>query len=227
MRALPCFACGVILLAASASEGQYGNANFHWGYNTPYGGWGWGYSGPIGTTPAESYARGMADLTRARGEAYQAAARGAIDYEAARQTYIQNQKLWQQTMDERRRMGLAERNAYYEQKRASRDRYLQNRSRATTETLSASQYDPETGRISWPAGVADSAFEEDRQAVEQLLQMRAHTSANSMNAADIAQHCQNMLATMKSLITTIPAPDYIEARKFLEGLMAETQQGPA
>lgn len=215
---------GLVAGLASAALAQYGDTRVGWGVATPWGGWGWNYSGPLGSTPAESYARGMADLTRARGEAYANAARGAIDYEAARKSYIENQQLWQESMQERRRMALSEREADTAQRLASRDRWLATRDQPGPETLSEAKYDKETGHVEWPTGLQGDEFAPLRNSISQGLEILGRTSGHGDTATRAVEEINALQANLKAKITQMDAGEYIEARKFLDSLRSQIQQ---
>lgn len=215
---------GLVAGLASAALAQYGNTHVGWGIATPWGGWGWNFSGPLGSTPAESYARGMADLTRARGEAYANAARGAIDYEAARKSYIENQQLWQESMQERRRMALSQREADTARRLASRDRWLATRQQPATETLSEARFDKDTGHVEWPTGLQGDEFAAQRNSISQGLEILGRTSGHGDTAIQVVEQINALQADLKARITRMDAGEYIEARKFLDSLRSQIQQ---
>ncbi|MBX3448712.1 MAG: hypothetical protein KF777_04085 [Planctomycetaceae bacterium] len=215
---------GLVVGLGSAVLAQYGDTRVGWGFSSPWGGWGWNFSGPLGSTPAESYARGMADLTRAQGEAYANAARGAIDFEAARQSYIQNQQLWQQTMQERRRMALSEREADTARRLASRDRWLATRQSAATESLSEARFDKDTGHIEWPTGLQGDEFAAQRDSIARGLEVLSRTSGHGDTATHVVEQITSLQADLRAKITQMDAGEYIEARKFLESLRSQIQQ---
>jgi hypothetical protein len=215
---------GLVVGLASATLAQIGDTRVGWGVATPWGGWGWNFSGPLGSTPAESYARGMADLTRARGEAYANAARGAIDYEAARRSFIENQQLWQQTMQERRRMGLSQREADTARRLESRDRWLATRQTTATESLSEARFDKDTGHVEWPTGLQGDEFASQRDSIAKGLEVLSRTSGHDDTATQVVQQITSLQADLRAKITQMDAGEYIEARKFLDSLRSQIQQ---
>lgn len=215
---------GLVLGLASAALAQYGNTQVGWGFSSPWGGWGWNFSGPLGSTPAESYARGMAELTRAQGEAYANAARGAIDFEAARRSYLENQQLWQQTMQERRRMALSQREADTARRLASRDRWLATRQTTATESLSEARFDMDTGHVEWPTGLQGDEFAAQRDSIAKGLEVLGRTSGHGDTATSVVEQISAFQADLRAKITQMDAGEYIEARKFLESLRSQVQQ---
>jgi len=214
------------LAAAVAADAQFVNRNYG-NHNYGYGGW-WGgvgvNVGSIGVTPAESYARGQADVLRAQGEAYEAAARGAIDYEQARTTYMENQQRWHEIQLERQRMGEQQRAEKQAADRAQRERRKYNQPPKPAAELTDSQYDRATGTVHWPVLLSDSQFAMHREQLEQDLLMRAHVGPTSANDANILVETDALIAQLKSNIKNLPPTDYIEARKFLNLLKNEVQQ---
>ncbi|MBI1349059.1 hypothetical protein GC163_22535 [bacterium] len=216
----------VLLSVVLVADGQvYRN----YGYRNPgYGGW-WGgvgiYAGGIGTTPAESYARGQADVLRAQGQAYEAAARGAVSYEQARATYIENQERWHQIQMERQKQGEQARAEKQAADRAARERRQANQSPPTPQlALSDSQYDRASGTVHWPLLLGDARFNTNREELEQELLLRAHVGSTLDNDARIVATTDALIAQLKADIKTLPPTDYIEARKFLNALKNEVEQ---
>lgn len=205
--------------------GPYGG--IHRGY--PYGGWwgGFNYSGNIGVTPAESQARGYAEAVRAQGQAYENVARGMVDYEKARSAYIANQKQWQETAQERQAMGLAQREKYFANERAKRDRRNAMATPTEPPTLSSSQYDRGTGHVEWPELLAGVDYADDRKAMEELLGVRAHTGGTSVVNDRIYDAAKAMQAKLKLKIHDVTPQQYLESKKFLEMLADETRRGNA
>ncbi len=204
------------------------NGGVHRAY--PYGGGWWGgfnYSGDIGITPAESQARGYADVVRAQGQAYENISRGMVDYEKARSAYIENQKQWQITAQERQDMGIAQREKYYASERAKRDRRNATTSTAAPPALSASQYDRATGHVEWPELLSAPDYADDRKAMEELLSVRAHTGGTTIVNDRLYDAAKAMQAKLKVQIQTVTPQQYLESKKFLELLASEARRGNA
>lgn len=195
----------------------------------PYGGW-WGginYSGNIGVTPAESQARGYAEAVRAQGQAYENVARGMVDYEKARSAYIENQKQWQITAQERQDMGMAQREKYYASERAKRDRRNAMNSVVEPPTLPASQYDRATGHVEWPELLSAVDYADDRKAMEELLSVRAQTGGTTIINDRIYEAAKAMQTKLKAQIHDVTPQQYLESKKFLELLASEARRGHA
>jgi hypothetical protein len=185
---------------------------------------GWGWKANFASTPQEGYARGMADMIRAQGQAAESAARAAIDYETARSAYIQNQKLWHETALQREQYGLQRREQYYAAQRAARDRRAAMAENAPPPTrLSSSQYDRASGLVKWPEALQTEAFAKDRAALEELLVVKAHTGHTGNINQKIYDAAKAMQARLKSQIRDLHPNVYLDARKFLDYLAAEAR----
>lgn len=212
--------CGTTATWSQVRRGPYG------GVRVGYPGWwgGFSYSGDIGVTPAESQARGYAETVRAQGEAYENISRGMVDYEAARSAYIANQKQWHETAIERQKMGLEQREKYYANERAKRERREAMSSQKETPALTESQYDRSTGQVEWPELLTTPNYAEDRQALEQMLDVRAHTGGVGAINDQIFAAARAMQTKLKAQIHDVSPQRYLEARKFLDLLASEARR---
>jgi hypothetical protein len=223
--------CGSTVWSQVFYRGPYG------GYHGPYGGYpgvyggypgwwgGFNYSGNIGITPAESQARGYAEAVRAQGEAYENISRGMVDYEKARSTYIENQKQWHETAIQRREMGLAQRNEYYAQERAKRERReAMNAQQTPPPMLGSSQYDRATGQIEWPELLQTDRFADDRKAIERMLEIRSQTGGAGGINDQIYAAARAMQTKLKTRIRDVTPQRYLESRKFLDMLATEARR---
>ncbi len=171
-----------------------------------------------GTTAAESYQRGMADVIRAQGEYAEAAARAAKVREEARSRYIENQTLWMEEYNRRKRAGLARREAEQAERREAVNRYRAARDAKRAETPIATQLDPDTGEILWPTALQHRAFQSARQQLEALFQDREETGGSPAMADEVRELVYEMRKALQARIREYPANDYIAADKFLNAL---------
>jgi len=182
----------------------------------------WGGYGGFATTPAESYARGMAAVIRAEGQAYANASQAAINFEQARSAYLKNELLWQKTAEERRRLGTQKREQADAAERAARERHQSMAEHAPQPAkLSSTQFDRSTGLVTWPATLLTERFKKDREQLEELLVTRAHTGESTAMENKIYETARHMQSTLKDQIHELSPHDYIESRKFLDQLAAE------
>ena len=191
--------------AGSAVLGPYG-----YGYG---GNWGYG-----GTTAAESYGRGMADVIRARGEAAESAARAAQEQELARTRYIENQSLWLEEYNRRKRIGTSQREAEYAEMREKVNRYRSARDARTGEMPVATQLDPDTGEIQWPDVLRQKEYQANRERLDELFRIREETGGSTAVQEEIREVVSQMRSRLHDHIRDYPANDYIAADKFLTAL---------
>lgn len=182
----------------------------------------WGVGG-FATTPAESYARGMAETIRAQGEANESNAQAMANYEVARSAYIDNQIKWQQYYRERQQDSLARRDAYYASERAKRER-RQAMSASTASAPAANVADPHSGALDWPALLTGADFLTERQQLDELFVVRTQAGLTDDVAARIVETAKAMQLKLRGKIKDVPAGDYIEARKFLDQIAAEVHR---
>jgi hypothetical protein len=182
----------------------------------PYGyGWDWGYGG---TTAAESYYRGMADVVRARGEAAESAARAAREWEAARSRYIENQSLWLEEYNRRKRIGTARQEAEYAEMREKVDRYRSARDARIAEMAVATHRDPDTGQLQWPDVLRQSEYQANRERLDELFRIRGETGASTAVQDEIRDVVSQLRSRLQDHIRDYSADDYIAADKFLTAL---------
>jgi hypothetical protein len=214
-------AMGVMILGAlcTQADAQFVNAAAaRWYAGTAildpyYGGWGSG-----GTTAAESYSRGMADVIRARGEAAEAAARAAQAQELARSQYIENQTLWLEEYNRRRRIGAARREAEQARRRERVDRFRSARDARIAEMPVATQLDPDTGEIQWPDALRQSEYLASRERLDELFRIREETGGSTAVQEEIREAVLQMRSQLQDHIRDYAPDDYIAADKFLSAL---------
>jgi hypothetical protein len=214
------FSLGTLLAVLTSTAAAQVVVGGGYGHDGWWGGWG---VGNFSSTPAEGYARGMAEAIRAQGEYNQASAAAMKDYEAARSQYIENQKLWHETMIERRRLGEQARAERHAAERAARDRRQSSPGLPAPRTLTSAEYDRASGKLDWPSVLTDKRFSAGRQQIEQLAKVRAETGDVGGVDAEIYQAAKTMQTQLKGQVRNLPPNDYLEARKFLEGLMNDTR----
>ena len=125
-----------------------------------------------------------------------------------------------QTLHTRKTMAREFREAEERRKQARRDA-----ARRPPERLSATQLDPYRGTISWPAPFTLSAYSKDRTAIDNLYPQHVAEGGGVGTAkyADIYKHIRELNRTLSRNSRNVPAPQYSNARKFLEGLSNEAK----
>jgi hypothetical protein len=209
---------GLVVLTALICSDQSASAQY-WG-----GGWGGTYVDNRASTPAESYARGSADVIRSKGMANVMNSEAAINVEEARSANMDNRMKWTDTY-----FGMREKNKSYREAerkpRASREDLYRWAKEGTPDRPTESDLDPLTGAISWPRGLQLSALEKERQEMDELFQERAKTGGSTQldTVNEIRETAESMKATLKKHIKDMPSSDYLASTKFLDGLDYESQ----
>lgn len=223
-----------LLLAGSAQAQFVNEAAARWYVNGAIGGqvyhpwWGWGVGGG-GTTAAESYHRGMADVIRAQGEYQRQAARAARDYEIARSRYIDNQTQWLAEYNQRKRMGQAQRQQEQQQRREAIDRARSARAAARAQELPIpSQIDPDTGEIDWPTVLQEPRYSEMTGKLDTLMRQWAQGQDASLLAPQVAETAYLLQAHLHANIRDYAANEFIAADRLLTALQRlATPNGPS
>ena len=174
----------------------------------------WGDSGYHSSTLEEGVQRGYADVVRSQGMANLLNSQAAGQYEQARKQYIENQLSATQTYFEMRRYNTEARRAERGTP-LSTEQYVRLAREQAPEPLTATQLDPLTGAMSWPAPLRVPPYEPFRRRIERLFQDRA---TGYIVYGDIQKAIQEFAAQLKADLEKFPANDYVAAKKFLESL---------
>ncbi len=202
---------------ANRQAARWYAGNAVWGAGLNYGPVGpWGF----GSTPAESYNRGMADLVRARGQAAESAARAAKDREIARAQYLENKSRWTEDFERRRRAALAERTEQQDQRRAQIDRSRASRRTSAQDMPVATELDPETGAIAWPEILQSDEYQASRERLDALFQLRAEQGADPQLTGEIIEAADEMRSLLRGHIGNYAPNDYIAADRLLRSLQS-------
>ena len=229
------FAAG--LLVASVAMAQQQSETYRPGsFNPPYnggggyyggggggwGGWGWGSNNGVGSTAAGSYYTGLGNAIRAQGQFNLDTSAAAINLTEAQRREIENSKLWTETYFEKRRINQAYQDST-RRPRGDSETWMRLAQVGTPSRLSPSVLDPVTGRITWPAGLIDPPFKNDREELDRLFADRAlaHGAIGPQTHNEIAQTVNRMQATLKSLIKQYNTNQYVDSRNFLNSLAFE------
>jgi len=191
-------------------------------YGWPYGA---GYYGNFSSTPMESAQRGYASVLRAQGQYQVDASKAAVNYEQARQQYIENKQKWTETYWKRKRLAQAERDKDYEKKREMRKRYLDSQERlkaSQPNRMTHTEFDPNTGKINWPEPLQGDAYAVHRQELENEFALRAKTQITPELAEDIRDSTVKLRDALKRNIRKMSPNDYISARQFIDRLSQES-----
>ncbi len=216
MRAYPLILA--LLLTAIVFPPNDAAVHAQW-YGWGMGGYGGGFGGG---TPASFETQAMADMDRSQGMFNQSTAAAMVDVERARSQYIENQKQWTE-LYMMRQQARQQQQAQAEQERRQRisNRDAQRRETPPSPGLVSTQVDPSTGEVHWPNALQAETFAMGRAELDALFLSRAHTGATADVSQAIFTKAREMRDELRKLIRVIPTQDYIEARRFLDGLANE------
>jgi hypothetical protein len=213
----------VLLGSAATASAQFDPYAF--GYSTfGQGGYGYGHA----STAEEGFQRGMADVIRSKGAANLMNSEASKNWEEGRKKYIENRQLWTQTYFEMQQMNRQYRDAKAGPKPSSEDLYRYAKDRAP-DRLSPSELDPLTAAIDWPMALQEPAFAEQRKQMEELFakRMTAEGTANPDTYFAITRTGQEMEAELKSRIGDYHPNLYLQAKRFIQGLLYESTLPPS
>jgi hypothetical protein len=169
-----------------------------------WGGYG-GYGGGHASTAEEGALRGMADVTRSAGAAN-----------------IENRQYGAETYFNMRQTNRQAREAERGPRPTSEDlqRYSQAR---VPDRLSVSDLDPLTGEIDWPMALRDDPYAQERQWLDAAYDQRAKAGGylSATQRAEVKQVTESMKAELKANINLYSPNEYLQAKKFIEGLNYE------
>jgi hypothetical protein len=181
---------------------------------------GWWYHG---STAAESYLRGVAAVTRARGEYNLMTSQASIYNEEARRLSLENHTRTVQTYYDGRKMNREAR-AAERGPRATQEDLTRLAKTAAPSRLNDTQFNPATGRIAWPAALRGDEYAAHRAEIEALFVQRASSGSIGPQQRDhVGQATGTMLVLLKGQIRELSPMEYSTARRFLESLTYEAQ----
>jgi hypothetical protein len=198
------------------SKANFPNVGGGWG-----GGWGgWGGSG-AGSTVGGSYMTGMADMMRSSGARNLMNAQAAGLVQDAQRKYLENRIAGTDAYFQNRKMNREYRDAERGRRATQEDlaRYAQARAPSR---LSPSDVDPLTGGIEWPTILREDEYAQYRGKLESLFQERARAGyLTSSQRAEVQQAIAYLQNDMKQKVRNYAPQDYVQAKKFTEGLRYE------
>jgi hypothetical protein len=81
-----------------------------------------------------------------------------------------------------------------------------------------------SGQITWPRALQDGAFASYRTEAEAFFSGRVKQTPTAADARKMHDTIATMRNDLRNHIHTLNSSDYMEARKFLDGLATESQQ---
>lgn len=186
----------------------------------------WGFQAHA-STAEEGIARGMSDIIMAKGGANLLHSEAAQNYQSAYSSYLDNRMKATQTYFDMRAVNKQARAAEAGPRATQADLARYAKSGAPSQ-LSASELDPLTGQISWPTILKEDSYKESRDRLNELYSERAKIGSLTSEQMQEAKQLADALATdLKANINNYPPQQYIQAKKFLDGVSraAYAQQG--
>lgn len=182
------------------------------------GGGGYGGGSYGGGTADGNFMSGAAQVIRAEGENYNLTTQGMINYETARSSYIDNTAKWSSFY-----WRMREANENSKRQRLERDRHspevlTQVAASDIPRSLSSDELDVVSGKIYWPEALMAEQFSAMRLDLEHRFELIALTTRTPEMIAQVREETRTLKEMLRSNIETIPAADYVTARKFLDSL---------
>jgi hypothetical protein len=199
------------------ATGGYGYG-FPYRYGYPYG-YGYGYTG---TTPYGDYARGMAQVIRARGQAAEDYTQAQINQQEARSRYLDNQKKWNELYRARREQAAADKQARMQQQQEWYKKHLA-RQRQELPGFTSSDRALDSGTIQWPKALQSTEFAMLRQQLQELFDLKAKTDGSVEIRKKALAGTREMERLLRRKMREIPKDEYLAARSFLDRLVNESR----
>jgi hypothetical protein len=205
----------------ATSQGNWPQSQANFPQQNFAGGWGGGWGGGHASTAEQGAMTGMADMMQAAGSRNLMNAQALGFVEDARKKNIDNRMYGTEAYFQMRKTNKEARDAEKgpPATKADLERYARQRA---PQRLSPSELDPLTGAIAWPAVLRDEEYNADRAKIEAMYQQRA--SAGFLTGAQRGEAQQTMgslTSSLKKNLRNYVPQDYVQAKKFIEGLNYE------
>jgi hypothetical protein len=192
-----------------------------------YGGGGGGYPWGMSwsSTAAEGFANGLANIASAVGQYNLNTSAAAVNLSLARQSEINNDKLWTKTYFEMRDINRQQREAALRRERGNPEDWARYAQVGRPKPLVNQSLDAVTGEIRWPVLLGLPDFAQQRAVLEKAFANRAYHGV--MGAEDylaVRQVTGEMLVGLRDRVADLPPQQYLVARRFLESLAFEASQ---
>lgn len=180
---------------------------------------GYGYGVYGAATYEGSVFYGLGEFARGLGEGNYYNALAARAYQEARALAIANHQTavtnWLNRRDAHRERVRAERMSPEQIARVARANQ--------PDRLTAAQYEPATGKLTWPAALMGEEFAKARAAIEEAFARRTSRDAGGQSQfyAGIRLATEEMLAALAAKLPEMSPMEYMAGKKFLVGLKYE------
>lgn len=183
------------------------------------GGWGWG--GTHASTAEQGMMEGMSSMMQAAGARNLMNAQAAGFVEDARRKNIDNRMYGTDAYFQMRKTNREARAAEQGPRPSQEDLQRYARQRAPNR-LSPSELDPLTGAISWPSVLREDTYKAYRDQLESLYLKRAEAGyLTGTQRAEVQQAVEALQADLKKNLRNYAPQEYVQAKKFTEGLNYE------
>jgi hypothetical protein len=212
---------GLMLVSATVAEAQsrsprqrgayYVGPNYRFHFGSPH----------HASTAAESQLRGRADLVRSWGMANLLNSHAMINLAAAQRMGLENQVVRTETFYQKRQI----RQAYLDQTKEPR---RAESSHAPVRQATTTVEKPErpksitspSGQVAWPAVLQTSVYARHRASVDQIVDSADNGgNISSGDRRKLEGTARQMLVVLRSHVRQLPSSEYMEARRFPEGLL--------
>jgi len=176
------------------------------------------------STVGESYARGMSDVIRSRGQYNLDTSAAAINASQARSNEIKNYADATNTYFEMRAANKKYR-AAERGKRATSEDWVRWAKEGAPKPLSPGEFDPVTGKIKWPVMLKAAEFAEYRQQLDELFAKRASSDALTIDDfIQVDKLTKSLLEELKAHIREVPPNLYVQSKEFVKSLAYEVRR---
>jgi hypothetical protein len=176
------------------------------------------------STVQEGWQRGRADLIRAQGQYNYNTALANVVAQQARAASIENDLRAAEAYHEKKEQWEYNRIRNARPRLTAEQHARINKSRAP-KRLDPTQFDAVLGVIYWPETLERPEFEACRAEMDELFASRVPGSAGqgTENCREIEQVAARMRKVLKAEINAIPSQEWMEAKKFVDGLAFEAR----
>ena len=176
------------------------------------------------STYEEGVLRGWADVRRATGEYNYNTSAALINREEARSRYLDNREKAVLKYFSIKKINKEYR-TQERKPRPTQEEYARLAKEAAPDRLSASQYEPALGKLSWPALFDGDVFAAERDLIDRLIAERTidNSGLGSPSAKAIELLTAQMKSKLKGQVGSLSASEYMNAKNFLASLEYEAQ----
>ncbi|MHC4399791.1 MAG: hypothetical protein ACYTG0_08935 [Planctomycetota bacterium] len=182
------------------------------------------YGGYAAGTPAESYARGAAALTRAQGAYNWMTARASGLKAEAERLEMENRLIYADTYFRLKELNRTWR-ARLRRPRLTAEQLARLAKIGVPARLSPGELDIITGEITWPLLLQSDRFANYRARLESLFAERARSDRLTLGThLAIDRTTEALLGALKKQVHHVPQMDYVAAKRFIRSLAYEGRQ---